>query len=66
MTTYIILAKNKYSLYRKSNIYYNNAGEKKSPVLFLYVNRKLFFKCKFNNMENYIIKINLIVEKYIF
>ena len=44
MTTYIILAKNKYSLYRKSNIYYNNAGEKKSLVLFLYVNRKLFFK----------------------
>ena len=31
----------KYS--EKSNIYYNNAGEKKSPVLFLYVNRKLFF-----------------------
>ena len=47
--------KNKYSLYRKSNIYYNNAGEKKSRYYFLYVNRNYFLKCKFNNMEKIIL-----------
>lgn len=62
MTTYIILTKNKYSLYRKSNIYYNNAGEKKSPVLFLYVIGKVTLKGDNMRIDKFL-KVSRIIKR---
>ena len=62
MTTYMILTKNKYSLYRKSNIYYNNAGEKKSPVLFLYVIGKVTLKGDNMRIDKFL-KVSRIIKR---